>query len=211
MSIRTKDLLKTLPLRRKNAHRPVTFEEYLAWPGEAQKTEWVDGKVLSMAPASIRHELAFGFLLMILKGYVQRHNLGTVLGSRVAMKLTQQRRGREPDILFVTRAREHLLRANFLDGPADVVIEIASPESLGRDRGEKFVEYEAAGIPEYWFADVERQQAEFYRLDAAGRYQLRPLTEGIFRSTVIDGFWLRAAWLWELPHELEVLRELGVI
>ena len=49
-------------------------------------------------------------------------------------------------------ASERLDRVHrtYLDGPADLVVEIVSPESAGRDRGEKYYEYEAAGIPEYW-------------------------------------------------------------
>lgn len=33
------------------------------------------------------------------------------------------------------------------------MVEIVSHESLGRDRGEKFYEYEQAGIAKYWLAD----------------------------------------------------------
>ncbi len=192
------------------AKKKYTFEEYLSWPG-AERVEWVDGEIITMAAASIRHELIVSFVEFILKGYVRRHDLGLVFGSNAAMKLDAQRRGREPDLLFIKREREHLLRENYLDGPADVVIEVVSPESIGRDRGEKFIEYEAAGIPEYWYLDPQRQEAEFYRLDAHGRYRLAPVTGGVFHSQVVTGFWLRVAWLWELPNELDVLRELGVI
>ena len=49
-------------------------------------------------------------------------------------------------------ATEHLdrLTDSHLSGPADLAVEIVSPDSLGRDRGDKFAEYGAAGIPEYW-------------------------------------------------------------
>ena len=58
-------------------------------------------------------------------------------------------------------ATEHLdrLTDSHLSGPADLVVEIVSPDSLGRDRGDKFAEYEAASIPEYWLIDPVRQQA----------------------------------------------------
>jgi Uma2 family endonuclease len=171
----------------------------------------VDGEIIPMAAASRSHEELFGFLLTVLKIWVQRRNLGRVIGSQFVMKLDPQRRGRGPDIMFVTRERERLLTPTYLDGPADVAIEIISRESIGRDRGDKYVEYEAAGVREYWLLDPERQQAEFYRLTEAGHYrQALPEADNIFRSEVITGFWLRVEWLWELPDELEVLRELGV-
>lgn len=46
--------------------------------------------------------------------------------------------------MFIGKEKTHLIKKNFPDGAADLAIEIISPESVGRDRGEKFVEYEAA-------------------------------------------------------------------
>lgn len=45
-----------------------------------------------------------------------------------------------------------------MDGTPDLIVEVTSPESLARDRGEKYVEYEAAGVREYWLIDPDRQQ-----------------------------------------------------
>ncbi|HWQ33539.1 MAG TPA: Uma2 family endonuclease [Blastocatellia bacterium] len=192
--------------------RKVSFEEYLAW-AQAQESayEWVDGEIIPMAAATLSHQELIGFLVHILRSFARHHQLGRIIFAPYPMKLETQRRGREPDIMFVTREREHLLTPTFLNGPADVAVEIISRESIGRDRGDKYVEYEAAGVREYWLLDPERQQAEFYRLTEAGHYrQALPDADNIFRSAVITGFWLRVEWLWELPDELEVLRELGV-
>ena len=206
----TTEELQELMVKAGFAKKKYTFEEYLAWPGE-ERVEWVDGEIIKMAAASIRHQLLASFLLTVLNLYVKHRDLGVVLGSDTAMKLTAERRGREPDVLFISHERAHLLRENHLDGPADVVVEIVSPESIGRDRGDKFIEYEAAGIPEYWYLDPQRQEAEFYQLNPDGRYRPAPIDDGVFRSQVVNGFWLRVAWLWELPNELDALRELGVI
>jgi Uma2 family endonuclease len=37
-----------------------------------------------------------------------------------------------------------------LDGPADLVVEVVSPDSPTRDRQEMLVDYAEAGVPEYW-------------------------------------------------------------
>src|SRR5579883_2063621 len=164
--------------------RRVSFDEYLAWGGE-ENVEWQNGEIISMAPASMQHEDLFLFLTHLMRAYVRKHDLGKVLGSRFVMKLNAQRRGREPDIMFVSKERLHLLKKNYLDGAADAVVEIVSPESVGRDRGEKFVEYEAAGVREYWLIDPERRQAEFYRLGEDGRYRFVAVDD-VFRSEVIE-------------------------
>ncbi len=190
--------------------RKMTYDEFLAWAGEDVLAEWVNGEVIMSSPASRRHQEIALFLGTVLGLYVEQQGLGRVVLPPFQMKLAQS--GREPDLLYV--AREHLerLKETHLDGPADLVIEIASPESVGRDRGEKFYEYEQAGIREYWLIDPQREQAEFYQLTTDGRYRLVPPdAEGIYRSTMLAGFWLRVAWLWQPPRILDVLRELALI
>jgi len=128
------------------------------------------------------------------------------------MKL--ERSGREPDLLFV--AREHLdrLQETHLEGPADLAVEIVSPESARRDRVEKFYEYQAGGVREYWLIDPDRRWAEFYRLGEESRYEMvLGGGEGMYRSEVLSGFWLQVEWLWQepLPRTLEVLQELELV
>ncbi len=188
----------------------MTYEEFLAWADEDTYAEWVNGEVTMVSPASKRHQEIADFLTAILRAHTEIHGLGVVLSAPFQMRLATS--GREPDVLFV--AKEHLdrLRETFLDGPADLVVEVVSPESAARDRGEKFYEYEAAGIREYWLVDPERETAEIYVLED-GRY--RPAfvgREGRYESRVLPGFWLRIEWLWQdpLPALVKVLRDLGL-
>lgn len=189
--------------------RRMTYQEFLAWADEDTLAEWEDGEVVMYSPASRRHQEIGGFLYQILQIYAETHGLGVVLPPPFQMKLD---RGVEPDLLFV--AQDHLdrLRETHLDGPADLVVEIVSPESAERDRGTKFYEYARGGVPEYWLIDPQDEWAEFYHLQARSRYYLQqPEAEGIYRSRVLPGFWLRVAWLWQPPPVLDVLRELGLL
>lgn len=188
----------------------LTFEEFLAWADENTCAEWLDGDVVVMSPGSNRHQEVGSFLERVLGVFVEHHHLGTIIRAPFVMKL-HEGRGREPDLLFVSRERAQLIGATFLNGPADLVIEILSPESIGRDRGEKFVEYEAAGVREYWLIDPERQRAEFCELDA-GRYRIVSDMER-YQSKVLPGLVLRIEWLWQTPPPptLSVLRELGIL
>lgn len=67
---------------------------------------------------------------------------------------------------------------------------------------------------EYWIVDPIRSEAEFYRLGADGAYT--PVSvdaDGIFRSEVLSGLWLKVDWLWQepLPPLMAVLKEWGLI
>lgn len=140
--------------------------------------------------------------------------MGIVLPAPFQMKPGPSWPGREPDLLFVAQAHLDRLRPTHLDGPADLVVESASPERISRERGETYVEYEAAGIPEYWLLDPDWRQAEFYQLGPAGHYRLvLPDAAGVYRALVLPGLWLRVDWLWQepLPPALDVLAELGML
>lgn len=196
----------------RSGEKHVTFEEFITQGDEDVLSEWIDGQVITMAAASSKHQLLTSFLEAILKFYVETHQLGVVIRAPFPMKLMKQRRGREPDILSVSNERAHLIKKTHLNGAADLVIEAISPESIGRDRGEKFVEYEAAGIKEYWLIDHERESAEFYELGADGRYHLAVLLDEIYHSKIVKGFFVRTAWLWQEPNPtIEAMRELKII
>jgi Uma2 family endonuclease len=190
----------------------LTYEEFLEWADEDTYAEWVDGEVIMPSPANTRHQSIVTFLSTVLTMFVGKHDLGQIFTGPFQMKLAHS--GREPDVMFVTKEHLNRLTETYLSGPADMVVEVISPESIGRDRGVKFYEYEGAGIPEYWLIDPLTQRAEFYQLDAAGRYQLIPPgPDGIYHSKVLPGLWLRLGWLWQdpLPTPNSALREIGVI
>lgn len=204
-----RQLLAALLEREDRPLREMSYEEFLDWADEDTLAEWVNGKVIMTSPASFTHQTLNGFLNRLIGLYVQYRQLGEVLVAPFQMRLA--RSGREPDLLFIHTAHLHRLRRTYLDGPADLVVEIISPESIGRDRGDKFFEYEQAGIPEFWLLDPQTQRAEFYQLNEAGRYQPIQPMEGVYYSAQIPGFWLREEWLWQepLPFPLKLLAEIA--
>ena len=200
-------------LRAAEGNGPVfpTFESFVAWVDEDTPAEWVEGEVFFMSPASLQHQLIAGFLYKVLGVYVEHHGLGATLCAPFKMKIPGY--GAEPDVLVVLNEHLGRLRPAYLDGPADLIVEVVSPESAERDRVKKFGDYEAAGVGEYWLIDPERQTAEFHRL-SDGRYRAAaPDADGWYHSTVLPGFRLRVAWLFQspLPKLLDVLAHLKIL
>lgn len=175
--------------------------------------EWVDGKVIQMTPVSIKHQMITQFLVKLLDEYATANQLGIVLSAPFQMRLLVPPRGREPDILFVRSDHRTRLQPAYLEGPADLVVEVISPESIGRDRGEKYMEYAVAGVPEYWLIDPLTNQAEFYQLQPDRHYQVAAVdAAGWYASPALPGLRINTAWLWQDPPPslLEVLRVLGI-
>src|SRR3954454_3374256 len=119
-----------------------------------------------------------------------------------AADLSAVRRSRSSRISyeqFLNSGDENLHRM-YLEGPADLVVEIICHESRTLDSVQKFREYEQGGVREYWLIDPERREAEFYRRGRDGRFRLAHVgNDAVFRSRVLKGLWLRIEWLWDRP------------
>ena len=173
---------------RQNLPGTMSYEQFLAWTDDKTHAEWVDGEVQIIAPVAEGHQDTAGFLAALLRLRVEQRNAGRVLTAPFQMRLSTIARGREPDVLFVAQDRLDRITRPYLDGPADLAIEIVSPESALRDRGEKYGEYETAGVREYWIIDPDGLRADFFIL-ADGRYERIPVAaDGIVRSSVFPDF-----------------------
>jgi Uma2 family endonuclease len=190
--------LATAP-KTKTTRLRMSYEEFLQWAGEDTHAEWVDGEVIIHTPPKDIHQATVRFLHRLLGLFVDLFNLGKIRIAPFEIKLEPGGPSREPDLLFI--AKENLERlTERLTGPADLIVEVISEDSVRRDRDDKFREYGAAGVREYWIIDPRpgKQRADFFRLEEGGAYRLFA-TEDDARaeSQVLPGFWLRPAWLWE--------------
>jgi Uma2 family endonuclease len=189
----------------------MSYEDFLkAYDGV--HAEWVHGEVVPMTPVSPRHQQIALFLSALFQIFCEQRQTGTVLLAPAQMKVGDV--AREPDVMVLTPEHTARIRPSFVEGPADLVVEIISPDSRGRDRGDKFYEYEQAGVREYWLVDPQRRQAEFYHLGERGTYEaVLPDIQGRFESRVLPGLWIQVEWLWQdpLPPLLGVLKQWGLV
>jgi Uma2 family endonuclease len=200
----------------------MTEEEFAVWCNQDTRAEWVDGEVVMMAPLAWEQSDLGAWLLSLLRYFVEDRDLGVVVYEFQVRLATQQRR-RVPDICFIAKGRRDLVRRAHLEGPPDLCVEIVSPDSQARDWREKYLEYEAAGVREYWVIDPTSQHVEVYAMDnpspaeapQSPRSAYRRLEEkdGRLVSTVLPGFFLRPVWLWPQarPTLMAALREVGVV
>jgi Uma2 family endonuclease len=192
----------------------MSYDEFLAWAGEDVHAEWVNGEVIVHMTAKQRHQIVVRFLLSLFDIFNQFFRVGVFLPAPYQMKLAPDGPGREPDVLFVTRENASRVTEDGVQGPADLVVEIVSDDSVTRDRVEKLEEYEQYGVREYWIIDprARRPRADFYQLDERGQFQPVPIgADGRYHSKVLPGFWLKVDWLWaeELPDTLFAFAEIA--
>lgn len=193
----------------------LTYEEFLR-EYAGQYAEYVNDEVIKPMSVTQRHDFLTGFLRTVLTFYVGANNLGRICGEPYQMKMVLEgkTKGREPDIFFVKTENLERIGEQYFDGAADLVIEVISPESIVRDTQDKFEEYEAAGVVEYWIINPNQRTANFYGYDDNGKYKLLHLsTDGKFESRIIEGLWISTDWLWQedLPDLIDILKEWKLI
>lgn len=189
----------------------MSFDEFINAPQfEGRHVEWVAGEVTEKMSVSLTHSLLVVFLATLLKLVAETEG-GRVLADQFLMRLEDQERGREPDIIYVAPENESRLLARYLNGPADLAIEVISRGSEVVDRGAKFEEYERGGVREFWLLDPHRREALFYVRDAEGLFRPGLIQDGVYQSAVLPTVRLRIEWLWEQPPIMDILRQWNLI
>ncbi len=177
----------------------VTFEEYLQ-KYAADFHEFVKGTVIKMSPIHERHDQLTRYGAMLFEAYFDLRPIGKIRQEPFVMRIRKHDIAREPDIQIILEANYDRLQPTYMDGPADICIEVVSLESVRRDHGEKFEEYELGGVGEYWILDPLRDETRFYRLNAEGRYiAVREDADGYYQSPLLPGFKLHVPTLWDEP------------
>jgi len=189
----------------------VSLETYMARYA-SQHCEWVEGLVFRVSPGEIKHNKLIYFLYTLLNTYFALRPIGQVIGQPFVMRLPAfPKRRREPDLLVVLNTNPHELKATYMDGPADIAIEVVSAESVERDHGDKLREYEQGGVPEYWIIDKLRADCRFLRLNDEGHYVRHdPDTEGNYRTPALPGLALHVPTLLrdELPDPIAIIERI---
>ena len=96
----------------------------------------------------------------------------------------------QPDLLFVSHKRAHLLLggANVL-GASDLVVEILSTATAGRDQTLKRALYAKHGVQEYWLVDPDAWTVAVLRLHAGAFAAVAIYGEGqTMTSPTLAGF-----------------------
>lgn len=172
-------------------------DEYLAMIdkgvlGPSNKVELIDGMIVDMSPAGARHNHVL-FQLTTLFAPALDRAVVAVQGTLVVAE------GQvfDPDFMLLRRKPGGYKTA--LPTPADVLLLIeAADSSLKRDREIKLPVYAAAGIAEYWIADLDTESLIVHRQPRGDHYaesrtlvgdqSVSPLEPADFSLTVRDIF-----------------------
>lgn len=156
-------------------------------PDNGKKYEVINGDLYVSPSPAWKHQLQLSNLFEFVKVWVRLHRLGYVVTAPTGVVLDDEN-GLEPDLIYLSHAREHFITARGVEGPPDLVVEVLSPSTEARDRGLKLHWYAASGVPHYWILDTNGPTIE-ERVLGENSYQLVGMfgTGTVFRPTVFPG------------------------
>ena len=189
----------------------VSEEVFYSEEYEGSPYEYLDGEMVVCEPVSTLHDDLGGFLYALMRNVFEERRDGLVKGSRFPMRL-DPKWSPEPDVMVVRAENVHRIGAQRIEGPADLVIEVASPGDVRRALRLKLPRYRQARIPEIWVVDFyarsvrmealalrETETAKASELPETLAYLSRVVTAGRLDSAVFPGFWIDVSWLWQQP------------
>ena len=95
----------------------------------------------------------------------------------------------QPDLVFVSREREHIITDANIQGAPDLVVEILSPSTASRDWRDKLDLYERHGVAEYWLVDPVSEIVWVFQLVDGALVQVGMYSVGdTLTSPLLEGF-----------------------
>ena len=188
------------------------FEGFRRWARSPRFPDWgridyIGGDLqVDMSPEDLHtHGLVKATIGSVLHEWIARRELGDVYIDRARVSLPGAELSVEPDVVAVLwesldhgRVREIPRRIKRpesyieLEGAVDLVVEVVSDGSVGKDRDQLPPRYAAAGVPELWLVDVRRGlRFEVRVLEGEGYRLLAPEADGWLRSPLIGPVRLR--------------------
>ena len=169
----------------------LTYEDYCAAPAD-NRYELLDGDLMMVPAPNIKHQTVQLKLATRLDLFIDERALGTLLTAPCDVMLSETDVV-QPDLLFVSREREHLLRdGQKVQGAPDLVVEILSPSTAKQDRGKKRALYGKHGVTEYWLVDPVAETIQIHRLQGEILVPTRTFgREETLRSPLLVGLELR--------------------
>lgn len=141
----------------------LTFEDWLRFPEDGRLYEIIGGELFVSPAPAIQHQRVSTRLLAALHEHLASGGLGEVFHAPTGVRLSDQDVP-EPDLVVVLAAHARLIGEHVIEGSPDLVVEILSPGTAGRDLLVKRELYARAGISEYWTVDPLASEIEVLTL-----------------------------------------------
>ncbi len=143
-----------------------TYQDYRNAP-EDKRYELLDGDLVVTPAPGEAHQRASRNLTMHLAQWAELAGTGHVYAAPFDVVLSDTDVV-QPDLLFVSNEREHIITKENVQGAPDLVVEILSLSTAERDQTFKRSLYAKHGVKEYWLVDTDAKTVTVLLKDPQG-------------------------------------------
>ena len=176
----------------------LTYDDFLKLPDDGKRYEIIDGELYAAPAPTTKHQRVTLRLSMALDSHVRPQRLGEVFIAPTDVVLARDAIV-EPDILYISRARRHIITEPNVQGAPDLVVEVISPSSVTRDQETKRDLYAKYEVPHYWLVHPTERRVRAYDLGKDRQYEL--VAEGhkddAFSAPPFPDLTIRLGELWD--------------
>lgn len=146
------------------------YNDYVRLPNDGKIHEIVDGKHYNHPAPGIKHQIISYNIEIIFGPYVRKKKLGFWLSAPTDVVLSEYDIV-QPDKIFISKKRKHIITESNIRGVPDMLIEITSATDPAYDRGTKMKIYNRYKVPYYLIVDAQDNTVEIYK-HIGGRYKI---------------------------------------
>ena len=129
----------------------LTYQDYANLEGD-ERYELLDGELILVGSPNTDHQTASMKIGYRMFSFVEENDLGWFFHAPFDVLFTDTDVV-QPDLLFISKDREHIITPANIQGAPDLIVEILSPSSSRRDWRDKRELYASHGVKEYWIVD----------------------------------------------------------
>ncbi len=145
--------------------REASFEEFLQLThNNEERYEYIDGEIYYMASPKTKHQKALQQLFINFHNHFQDKDCTAMIAPYdITLKRHEEDKNIvQPDLMIICDLEENLDERDYYMGIPQLVIEILSESTKGKDLVKKLDLYKSCGIKEYWIVNPFNSEVTTY-------------------------------------------------
>jgi len=141
----------------------LTYDDYLRIPADGKNWQILEGTAIMTPAPVVYHQRISGNLFFLLSMHIRTKKLGELFDAPTDIVLSRTNIV-QPDLVFISTARSHIIQEKAIMGIPDLVVEILSPTTRDIDETVKLQIYARHGVDYCWILDPESTTLKEYEL-----------------------------------------------
>ena len=167
----------------------LTYEDYQK-TSDDERYELLDGALMISPSPNTAHQSVQAELGWRIAQFVREGRLGHLFFAPTDVVLSRTDVV-QPDLLFISSQRAHIIAPANIQGAPDLIVEIRSDSTAERDESFKRQLYADCGVEEYWLVHPEAATISVLLLGEKGYAEAATYTAGqTLTSPMLDGLFI---------------------